>query len=134
MSDQNGRYLDITDENALETLASVQAAILAEACDYCHKVLVGRQKRFCSRLCCSRWWDQEHPRINRQEGPRQGTLKAGILTFLAENPGWHTEQQIADAIHAFAHSVGARLSELRRAGHPIETERLGRLKRYRLGQ
>lgn len=99
----------------------------------CGGVLTGRQRAFASGACRARWFDLAHPRINRSEaGPRRGTLKAAILTYLRENPGEHTEQQIADAIHAFAHSVGARLSELYRAGEPIEKRRgPGNVRLYR---
>lgn len=100
----------------------------------CGQALKRKQKRWASGACSARWWNAQFPRINRDEaGPRQGTLKSLILGFLAFHDGqWHTEQQIADAIHGFAHSVGARLSEIRRAGHPIEVRRQGRLKAYRL--
>lgn len=94
------------------------------SCGFCAGRLRRRDRRFCGDPCRKASWDAKHPRINRSEaGPRQGTLKAAILAFLRDNPGEHTEQQIADAIHAFSHSVGARLSELRRAGEPIASRR-----------
>src|SRR5688572_3498365 len=65
----------------------------------CGGILAGRKKRFASRLCNSRFYDREHPRINRgPRGPREGTLKALILAYLADG-AWRTEQQIADSIH-----------------------------------
>lgn len=103
----------------------------AKTCAWCGGERKGRRKRFCADECSKAWWESEHPRINRSEhGPRQGTLKALILGYLSDGL-WHTEQQIADGIHAFAHSVGARLSELRRAGQPIEVDPR-RIRRYRL--
>lgn len=93
-------------------------------CVICLWPLLGRKKRFCSPEHRFEWWNRMHPRINRSAaGPREGTLKAAILQFLRDNPGEHTEQQIADAIHGFSHSVGARISELRRANEPIEVRR-----------
>jgi hypothetical protein len=104
-------------------------------CGYCGGPLSGRQKAFCSDPHRMAFYDQQHPRINRgPRGPREGTLKALILAYLADGQ-WRTEQQIADEIHGFAHSVGARLSELRRAGQPIEVDpphRGGGVHRYRL--
>lgn len=119
---------------SLGTTVVVQDAIPG-GCRECKGPLSGKQTDFCSKLCNGRWWNAQFPRINRSErGPRQGTLKALILGYLADGQ-WRTEQQIADEIHGFAHSVGARLSELRRAGHPIEVDpphRGGRVHRYRL--
>lgn len=128
----NTEFLDGGGSGSPGTLASALDGLPECACG-CRQILTGRQKRFASRICCSRWWDQRHPRINLGPvGPRQGTIKALILGYLADG-AWRTEQQIADAIHAFAHSVGARLSELRRAGQPIEVQRGGgNVKRYRL--
>lgn len=107
---------------------------VARVCGYCGFPLTGsKKKRFCSDLHRMAYWDQAHPRVNRgAAGPRQGTVKALILGLLADGQ-WRTDQQIADAIHAFAHTVSARISELIRAGHPIESERLERnLRRRRL--
>ena len=93
-------------------------------CRACGHSLRPRHRSFCSDPCRKAWWEAEHPRINRgPEGRRPGRLKDQILAFLREHPGEHTEQQIADAIHGFSHSVGARLSELRRANEPIEVRR-----------
>jgi hypothetical protein len=108
------------------TLASVQEAIVARLCECgCGVPLSGRQKRFASRLCSSRWWDQQHPRVNvvPPEGRREGTLRQAILGFLAAHAGqWFTVHEIAEAVRAFPHSVSARLSELRRRGQPIESD------------
>ena len=92
--------------------------------DACGAMLAPRQERFCGDRCRKGWWNAAHPMINRgPEGPREGTLKAAIVSFLRDNPGEWTKRQIADAIHAFEHSVGTRLSELRRANEPIEVRR-----------
>lgn len=107
----------------LQTLASAQAGNLREPCACgCGLPLIGRQKRFASRLCCSRWWDQEHPRVNRgPEGRREGRLVDAILGVLASGE-WMTAHQIAEAVRAFPHSVSARLAELRKRGHHIESD------------
>lgn len=90
------------------------------SCRRCEGPLTGKQTDFCSKACNGAWYGAAHPRINvRPDGKRAGTLKAAILTYLRENPGEHTKRQIGDAIHAFEHSVGTRLSELRRQGEPI---------------
>lgn len=100
------------------------SAVATASCEVCGGPLGKRQRRFCCEQHRFAAWDASHPRINRSAaGPREGTLKAAILQFLRDNPGEHTEQQIADAIHGFSHSVGARLSELRRANEPIEVRR-----------
>ena len=116
-----------------DTLATAPFAP-GRPCDQCGGFLSGKQERFCSRACSSSWWDAQHPRINRgPAGPREGTIKALILGLMADGQ-WRTEQEIADAIHAFAHTVGARLSELRKR-HPIERDpphRGGGVHRYRL--
>ena len=110
---------------AATTLASGATAENATLCACgCGKALSGKQTKFATRPCAARLYDQIHPRINRgPDGRRPGRLKDQILAFLREHPGEHTEQQIADAIHGFSHSVGARLSELRRANEPIEVRR-----------
>jgi hypothetical protein len=105
-------------------LAGAGEGIVRKPCDHCGRPLTGKQERFCSRLCSSRWYDQQFPRINRgPDGPREGTLHHAILGFLVANPGqWFTVHEIAEAVRAFPHSVSARLSELRRRGQPIESD------------
>lgn len=91
-------------------------------CDQCGALLYGRQKRFCSRHCCSAWWDDKHPRINRgPEGPREGSIQAAILGILHDGD-WHTKADLAFRARAHEHSVGTRLSELRRKGFRIESD------------
>ena len=114
-------------DRALQTLTSAEDAILAQTCACgCGLALTGRQKRFASRMCCSRWWDQEHPRVNAPlapDGPRDGTLLDCVLVFLVAHLGERfTVHQIAEAVRAFPHSVSARLSELRKRGYDIRTD------------
>ncbi|HET8645778.1 MAG TPA: hypothetical protein VFO85_09835 [Vicinamibacteria bacterium] len=107
-----------------ETLASAHADIVARACECgCGLALAGRQKRFASRLCNSRWYDQQHPRVNPPRLPREGRLVDVVLGFLEERRGeWVTAHEIAEAARAFPHSVSARLAELRKRGHRIESD------------
>lgn len=53
--------------------------------------------------------------------PREGTILALILGLLQDGE-WRTQHQIAEAVRAFPHSVGARLSELRKRNHRIECD------------
>ena len=116
------------------------ATVVAEApvCRRCRGPLEGRQTAFCSKACNAAWWDAQHPRVNwTDQGAREGKLIDSILGFLLAHPGeWFTAHQIAEAVRGFPHSVSARLSELRRRGHAIETDaRNGNSKRahrYRL--
>ena len=107
-------------------VATLPVAILARPCALCGCPLGGRQRRFCSAHHRMVWWDQQHPRVNAPPppfGPRDGTLLACILGFLALHLGERfTAQEIAAAVRAFPHSVSARLSELRRRGHDIRTD------------
>ena len=119
---------------APQALASVSAAILC-ACG-CGLPLTGHQKRFASRVCSSRYWDAQHPRVNVLPDGREGTIRDAILAVMADGV-WRSAHQIAEAVHAFPHSVSARLSELRRKGFNVETDaRNGnsrRAHRFRLG-
>lgn len=114
---------DMTPDDAPRTLASVSEVVPDRLCECgCGLPLTGRQKRFASRVCCSRWWDAQHPRVNRgPEGPRKGAILHLILGVLGDGQ-WRTVHQIGEEIRAFPHSVSARLSELRRRGHRIETD------------
>lgn len=131
-------HLDFDPPDAAATLTSVQAAITGTHCKCgCGVRLTGRQKRFASRLCCSHWYDQQHPRVNVVPEGREGTIRELVLGFLVANTGqWFTAHEIAEAVRAFPHSVSARLSELRKRGHNIESDaRVGnvtRAHRFRL--
>jgi len=88
----------------------------------CGVRLTGRQERFASRPCSSRWWDQQHPRINRgPAGPREGSILHAMLALLADG-AWRTALEIADAVRAREHSVSARLAEARKRGYVIESD------------
>lgn len=108
--------------DAAQTLASVQGANLRLPCDCgCGVRLTGRQKHFASRICCSRWYDAQHPRVNPPGLPREGTILAAMLRVMADGE-WRTAHQIAEAVRAFPHSVSARLAEARKRGYSIETD------------
>ena len=113
-------------EGAQAGVATLPVAIPARTCALCGCSLDGRQRRFCSAHHRMAWWDQQHPRINAPPppfGPRDGTLLACILGFLASHPSERfTAHEIAAAVRAFPHSVSARLSELRKRGHDIRTD------------
>lgn len=119
------------------TLASVQGGIPWRVCECgCGRDLTGRQKRFASRLCCSRWWDARNPRINRDPaGPRRAPLWKLALGILSDGE-WHSAHDLALKLHADKHSIVARLSELQKRGHRIETDlpsgNSRRFHRYRL--
>ena len=103
----------------------------ARTCEWCAWILRPRQRRFCSESHRKAWWEANHPRIGDRGRREVGTLKRQIKDLMADGE-WRTEQQITDSIHGFAHSVGARLSELRRANEPIEVRRgPGNVKLYR---
>lgn len=92
------------------------------SCAQCGGALSGRQTKFCSDACNTRWWDAQHARINRgPAGPREGTIRDAILGYLADGE-WRTKAEIAFAVRAHEHSVGSRLSELRRKGLRIESD------------
>ena len=133
MSETGQLPLDATPD-APTALASASAAILC-ACG-CGLPLSGQQKRFASRPCSSRYWDAQHPRVNVLPDGREGTIRDAILAVMADGE-WRSAHQIAEAVHAFPHSVSARLSELRRKGFNVETDaRNGnsrRAHRFRMG-
>lgn len=94
-------------------------------CENCRtKRLTGRQARFCSQKCGSEWWDLFHPRMNTEppDGrPRKVPIRDQILGILHDRE-WHTKQELAATLRAREHSVGSRLSELRRKGFRIESD------------
>lgn len=102
----------------------------------CGRPLTGKQREFCSRACNSRWWDLQHPRVAVVPGgKREASLKLLILGALQDGQ-WHSKAELALLLHAREHSVGSRISELKRDGHPIETDAPNgcstRAHRYRL--
>lgn len=93
-----------------------------EHCEWCNAPLKGKQERFCSSRCNTAWYDAAFPRMNRgPEGPREGTIRDAILGYLADGE-WRTKAEIAFHVRAHEHSVGSRLSELRRKGFRIESD------------
>ena len=104
--------------------------IVAKACDWsdCGKAIERPRpnQRFCSEACRNAWHDLHRPRIASAAvgHPRAGTIKALVLGILQSDGGgkWFSAHQLAQMCYAGEHSVKARLSELRRAGHPIEED------------
>lgn len=137
MSQQLGLPLAAAAADAPQTLASVQAANPARLCECgCGLNLTGRQKRFATRLCNTRYWDQQHPRINRgPAGPREGTILHAMLALMADGLP-RTALEIADAVRAREHSVSARLADARKRGYVIESDAVNgnsrRAHRFRL--
>lgn len=135
---QMGLPLDPTPENAPATLVGAGTVITGTHCKCgCGAPLTGRQESFASRVCSSRWWDGQHPRVNVVPDGREGTIKELILGFLLAHAGeWFTTHQIGEAVRAFPHSVSARLAELRKRGHNIESDAVNgnsrRAHRFRL--
>ncbi len=85
--------------------------------------LTGRQGRFASDACKNGWYETNRPRIASAAAgaPRQGSIKAAVLGILHDRE-WHSAHDLAAKVKADKHSVVTRLSELRRAGFPIECD------------
>jgi hypothetical protein len=91
-------------------------------CARCGKPRPPRATRFCSQACNTAAWDEKHPRVGRgPQGPRQGSIRAALLAIMADGE-WYTKAQLAELARAFEHSVGTRLSELRRQGFRVESD------------
>lgn len=84
--------------------------------------LEGRQKRFASDACRAAWHDLNHPRINPPEPlKRKASIRELVLGILSDG-SWHSAHRIAEMIRADKHSVVARISQLKAAGHNIITD------------
>ena len=64
--------------NDLQGIASTQAAVAGNVCPCCGGEITqtrrGRPRRFCSELCCRKWW-AAHPEAIRQSPQAQHHLK-----------------------------------------------------------
>lgn len=94
-------------------------------CGICGRALSGKQKEWCSDGCKWKAWDAKHPRLDFTPAASQlahavrgrETRAQRILARLRQGPA--TSQQLL-AVGGLKY--GARLLELRRAGHRIVTE------------
>ncbi len=122
------------------SVATAPGLIVERCCEWdgCAP-LTGRQKRFASEACKNAWHDLHRPRIASAVAghPRQGTIKAAVLGILHDRE-WHSAHDLAAKVKADKHSVITRISELRRAGFPIECDlpcgNARRPHRFRLAQ
>ena len=98
--------------------------------------LAGRQaehRRYCGRDCQRRAWEEAHPRLESgrdalQRLPSKLTRAQKILLRLRQGPATGLE-----LLHAGGGiRYGARILELRRAGHAIETDMGGEWPTYTL--
>ena len=87
----------------------------------------GDSKRYCSRECQRRHWDETHPRIIQNPDKRM-TRAERILARLREGPATGLDLLKAGGGTRY----GARLLELRRQGYRIETDMGGEWPTYRL--
>lgn len=123
---------------APETLASGQPAPEPRFCACkCGKPLSGRQKRFATRPCAAREYDQQHPRVNRGPlGPRTGTAEEAAYAFMVERFGqWWTIYEMSETTRILPTTLTGVLARLRKR-HYIECDsKTGnghRVHRYRL--
>lgn len=124
---------------ALTTLASGPGGDRAETCACgCGKPLTGRQKRFATRPCAAREYDQQHPRANRgPNGPREGTAEENALRVLEANTHQSlTIYEIAEQARLLPTTLTGVMARLKKRGYRIESDaKTGnghRIHRYRL--
>lgn len=89
--------------------------------DQC-RPLQGQQKRFASDKCRAAWHDLLHPRLSPPAPlKRKATIRSLVLGILMDGD-WHSAWDIANKIREDKHSIVARISQLKKAGHRIETD------------
>ena len=134
--DEDGRPARLVFTRAADTVAAVSCACRRPSCE---KVVPpqpyrrGEPKAYCSDVCRRKHWDEQHPRVAQPEQARLDFTPAAsdlahavrgreskasrILARLRQGPATTWELARIGGIR-----FGARLLELRRAGHRIRTE------------
>lgn len=93
-----------------------------------------RDAAFCSDSCRSRDWDRKHPRLEflptaDAEEKHREIQRLAVLEALRQGP-----KTFAQLYPFGGPGTSGRLSELRKAGHQIKTERVGRHGLYVLSE
>lgn len=102
-------------------------------CATCGSKLKGKQTRFCSKLCNTRFWDKEHPRIGIPQAPPPNPTNEPIrerIFVLLSDGRWYTDRELAAQLGILESTASAKRRDLRKV-------RYGRFRiqrRKRLGQ